>query len=885
MNDNKEVMRLIDANGQPCSQELHLKVLKKDTEKAEYRTFTVDKYIGKGTSVIVYKGHYIIGEMQHDCIIKELYPENCEIHRNKDGVTLDIGLEDDYEVYKKKYSNAYKIQLEAQNGRMYKNTTVDIKDKDGNKSKQIVYSQENLSLNRSIAAQYGVYESDSGILYAVYASNLCYPYDKYPPETEEKDSEKPLSYPRKETAKESITFALQAARVLAAFHKIGWLIFDIKEENFIITGTDESAGILFIDLGSIVNKSDLNSSDGTTELVSFTPKSKNDLPLELKSLLIASEKKELQRIYECHHDLAERGDATDMYLLAAMLYRKLIGRSPGEEHPVGEPELSEQQAFYDELKKFFNMAMNRFASQRSSDDEIIKQLELLLDLSGTVDERTRTAYINSGMTQIYTGVTNDHMNNSSKRYYERLGSSEKFAQLKKIVQKFDTKVHLLDKNNEEVSAEKIFEGKRHIFLEGSGGMGKSTLLYNQWGRLLSENRQSCLYIDLSRYADISNSVEQGNSLRDGINRTPLNILAYIINNILRDNSSSLSAHLDDNDQAKSLLERFTADKPQPEYLIMLDGYNEILDTVKRSILNNEIDMIVHGENPWKNVQLVITGRKLPEDHDLKGLLDSYFDTYTFTGITDDDISAALVKYMKMSSEKMELLKKDRLWEILKTPMFLNMYLEINDSSKALHTRGEILEEYILNREVRTGERISVENERNGSHAIMRNLIVRYALPYAASLMDRERKLYLSIYDFESQVEKGYDIFRTEKAVFRCYTKRLISSFANAPKILDDDSDILIDMIGNETGYYYVSDGNITFSHEYIRDYLAARHIYNVLDAAKAQGELIGDFGNEKQLEFIKANGLDYVWSDEIALLLGDITKDYLNDPEYSETSW
>ncbi|SFD30159.1 NACHT domain-containing protein [Ruminococcus albus] len=862
MDDKREAIRLID-NGKPRSAELRIKILNQDNDASSYRFF-VDECIGHGSSVLVYKGYYVMSEMRHECIIKELYPDNCDIHRDiEDGVALSIGRKDDYERYKQKYIKAYEIQLNAQSGRMYDNTAASIKSGDGNDEEQTKYSEENMAFNSAISAQLGIYESDSGILYTVYASNLCYTYDKYPPAGRSGD-------PLKNSAAENIKFALQAARVIAAFHKAGWLILDIKEENFIITGTKESTGIMFIDLGSLVNKQDLANSGATTVSVAFTPKSTDNIPLELRSLLKASS---IDRIRMCYKQLAETGDTTDMYLLAAMLYRKLFGRSPVEDHPVGVPESSVQQPFYDGLKNYFGMTMAKYTKNRSCDDDIIKQLEKLFSLTYLVDESIRQTSINNGMMHTYTGVTDDHLYNSSIRYYYQLGSSEKFAQLEKITQKFDTKVHLLDKNKQEISADKIFDGKRHIFLKGSGGMGKSTLLYDQWKRLLG-SRHHCFYIDLSCYSVIDESVEQGSIIHDGIKNKPLNILAYITNIILRDNTVSISAHLEDNKQESNLRKRFEgSDKTtEPEFVIMLDGYNELLNTDTLSTLNYEINTIVQGAMPWKNVQLVITGRKMPEDQRLHDLLENYFDIYSFMGITDTDISAALAEYMEMSAERVSQLKKDRLWELLKTPMFLNMYLEINDSKKVLHTRGEILEEYIFNREVSTGIRISFENERKDSHAVLRQFIVKYALPYVANYMDQNRTSSITNLSLLNNCDRSWKI--------------LVDGNMPLDRVLDFDVPFIQErterdketkkIIKRETGYCYnAPDGKIAFTHQYFRDYFAAKQIQNILSASEALGN--AGLSRDDQLAFIKENGLDYTWSDDVCILLGEIIGDYKNE--------
>lgn len=51
-------------------------------------------------------------------------------------------------------------------------------------------------------------------------------------------------------------------------------------------------------------------------------------------------------------------------------------------------------------------------------------------------------------------------------------------------------------------------------------------------------------------------------------------------------------------------------------------------------------------------------------------------------------------------------------------------------------------------------------------------------------------------------------------------------------------------------------------------------------AAKALGGV--GLSQDDQLKFTKDNGLDYMWSDDVCVLLGELIGDYKNAPEYVE---
>ena len=108
--------------------------------------------------------------------------------------------------------------------------------------------------------------------------------------------------------------------------------------------------------------------------------------------------------------------------------------------------------------------------------------------------------------------------------------------------------------------------------------------------------------------------------------------------------------------------------------------------------------------------------------------------------------------------------------------------------------------------------------------------------------------------------------------------------ASPPKKPDDDAVLdeqTLHIIQKEAGYCYKADDNTyAFTHQYFRDYFAARHIVNILSAAKALG--LNGHSKDEQLQFTKDNGLDYTWSDDVCILLGEIIGDYKNEPGYTE---
>lgn len=310
---------------------------------------------------------------------------------------------------------------------------------------------------------------------------------------------------------------------------------------------------------------------------------------------------------------------------------------------------------------------------------------------------------------------------------------------------------------------------------------------------------------------------------------------------------------------------------------------------------------------------MITGRNLPTDYQGK-LKSTYegFSRFEFVGISDEERTSLIKdKY----PERFERIQRDkRLWDVLRIPMFMGMFLQINDdTTSVVHTRGEILEQFITKIEVAAADQIAKQQLNNNSpeksnNPAVRRFIVNFSLPFVANKMDTSRVFSESKHAVISQITNGNAIYlvstvgHNKKPVYESYTQKIINadsfgfSLGKYTKLLLNtdlnyskeqvmqcfiSSDDIIQILRNETGYCYdTSDGGIAFTHQYFRDFFAAKHIQNILNVAQSLGK--NGLSKDEQLQFTKDNGLDYTWSDEVCIMLGEIIGDYKNEPEYSE---
>ena len=197
------------------------------------------------------------------------------------------------------------------------------------------------------------------------------------------------------------------------------------------------------------------------------------------------------------------------------------------------------------------------------------------------------------------------------------------------------------------------------------------------------------------------------------------------------------------------------------------------------------------------------------------------------GITDSERDAVLYDFSDISGNK-------SLMDILKIPMFLNMYLESN--SDELNTRGEILDFYIMNWKSKSSEIFETGNENDTIQ-----FIVQYILPCAAKNMldkynsfkyiERSKISYEIIRgDLLKVIDKTFGIYILDEYVYQSY----IAPKGFRKKILLQSREKVdfIELILDNIGLMRVSENdstNLHFVHQYFRDYFAAKHILNLLE--------------------------------------------------------
>ena len=391
---------------------------------------------------------------------------------------------------------------------------------------------------------------------------------------------------------------------------------------------------------------------------------------------------------------------------------------------------------------------------------------------------------------------------------------------------------------------------QNIFLYGSGGAGKTTFLRS----LIGKNNTVDFYFPLYRY-----NYEVHVDFSGECCHILLQILLKYHYQYEYDNYNALIANEGKTavlHQLKELdrLMKSTLVNGQPAYTLLLDGMNEMSADMHACFIS-ELEKICGN---WKNVRIVITGRIIP-DHKL-------FDEFRcieISGVMDDALNNAL-------SENGIILHSESLRETLKNPLFLSIYLEGRINGKSLNTRGEILDSYVMNRNLSHYENSII------------SFLVRYALPFAAKSMFRvwfrqeiSRGELLKAFDcaFEFYLHNDY-IYQNYIAPEKYNKNALLECRATTD---------LVELIINNTGLLEASESSphrLHFVHQYYRDYFAARYILNMIDAIETSFEYRGadkaEMCGEIGLNDSWFGGFDCHDGDEVYRLIGEICGDYMN---------
>ena len=259
--------------------------------------------------------------------------------------------------------------------------------------------------------------------------------------------------------------------------------------------------------------------------------------------------------------------------------------------------------------------------------------------------------------------------------------------------------------------------KGNLYLIGMGGIGKTTALFrimeeaykqDDKGRVERNrmNGQVPLFVELSGAPDVmpdSPSGKKWQVYKDGkssfIHRAIYSQIrkGQRLRVFSEDSLEQIDeAYKMDYDAAvKPMVDLFSGDTPAPEYLLLLDGLNEISRreikqynadgelSFKRSVVSMVIEEIKTFMQ-YKNVRVILTSRSREATN-----WTEYATILDLSGVKTDTIKQYLLDNQVSEARLNSALNNDRLREVLRIPLFLILYGKLKGEEELL-TAGEIL---------------------------------------------------------------------------------------------------------------------------------------------------------------------------------------------------
>lgn len=408
----------------------------------------------------------------------------------------------------------------------------------------------------------------------------------------------------------------------------------------------------------------------------------------------------------------------------------------------------------------------------------------------------------------------------------------------------------------------------HLFLIGQGGIGKTTSLMKimdeEYAKHhFSGDRQIPVFVELSyapdndgRYYEQGKSSFIRRSIFKQIRERDFDSQAVLNGVEAKENAFTVSSET----AVLPINELFTKRTERPEFLLLLDGLNEVSLAKVKNTENSVIDLI-RGEiryliNECPNVRVILTSRS----DDACGYFSELKRLY-LTGVDEKSIKKYLEDCKMSQAQIAAALSDEHLKDTLKIPLFLTMYATLKNKD-GVCTQGEILRCFFHERRENIGvytvqDRIArVGENAAASEAVMdktrltvemQNFIIDLILPEIGRYMENNGVFHIDTFEIADLVSYVIDrrgttdlCGRGGNAAFRisntagadCRPSSIADAMkdafgGNADALADSITDCLKDSLG--IMYEDISkQGTFSFIHQHIRDFFAAIGYINAM---------------------------------------------------------
>lgn len=370
------------------------------------------------------------------------------------------------------------------------------------------------------------------------------------------------------------------------------------------------------------------------------------------------------------------------------------------------------------------------------------------------------------------------------------------------------------------------KSRNHIFLYAGGGYGKTTAM-------------KCLYLYLVSQAKTSNDIVPIYIDVKELNFRKSNpIISYIHSEYSGVDTTESDVENLFKKQAPSFSKKYT-------YCILIDGLNETGVSNKIRLMDDISEMNKNSSN----ISFIISSR-IKEDFDKIS-----FNTFQLKGFDEDKIKNYLdEEFGKRYNENTDVKKINKsLIEILKIPMFMNVFSKTYNKKSPypdIYTdravrKADILDSYIqkiLN---------DLKERTDSSDNDILEFVINYYLPALAFQMVENNTFIIEDEDVDKKLNLNYFL-----TFFRGTKKEKIKLIINSDKFTP------ISICNINFALINDNEGNYSFVHQIWRDFFAAKHIINCMNAEKLDALEVSVDGNVRQFigELVREYDDEYKYS-------------------------
>ena len=332
------------------------------------------------------------------------------------------------------------------------------------------------------------------------------------------------------------------------------------------------------------------------------------------------------------------------------------------------------------------------------------------------------------------------------------------------------------------------------------------------------------------------------------------------------------------------------DGGKPQYVLLLDGFNEVkIDEGYsiRSLLSNEISTI----KKYDNVRIITTSRETQAAYYAAG-----FTNIRVTGLDDSVIIEHLRGCGKQEYFIAEVMNNKHLVECLRTPLYLCMFASSGENTLLPETQGEILYFFFhRNSSFYNIRKRAVETRTNPLNELQTQLVLDFILPYIGACFESEDIFSVNAGNFGHMILKSVDAVRelfldagSNPFVDFHYSKNCLQSTLDS--LVEGDIVKTTDVIKCVFDYlgiiyqYQINEGSYVervryaFCHHSFRDYFSAIwtvQLLRMLPQVNPSKFIIKS--EESDASYGKTLNTSF-WSLEKVALISEILMEHRNKP-------